>query len=316
MIFICRPQTDPFFNLAAEEFLLKNKTDDILMLWQSHPSVIVGKHQNTLAEVNIDYARENHIAVIRRISGGGTVYHDQGNINISLMTTVSKNKNLIDFKSFTRPIRDFLHQFELKTAFEGKNNLTINGKKFSGNSAHVFKNSVLHHGTLLYQTDLEKLEKVTRPNSKNIADKSIKSIRAHVTNIADFLSHPPSTDRFREDLKQFLKRHYSIHTERPLSKAEEQAIEKLATEKYKNWQWTFGYSPRYRIRQQYQTVYGTFQVDLEVNDGLIRQITLLFENKRLEKIEQKLLGKRHSKETLLPLLKGNRFSETIIETLF
>ncbi len=316
MIFIRLPRTDPFFNLAAEEYILRNSREDVLMLWQNEPSVVVGKHQNVVAEVNMDFVRENNIPVIRRISGGGTVYHDLGNINITQITTSGKQENLIDFRKFSQPVMDFLKQFGLKAAFEGKNNLVVNGKKFSGNSAHVFKNKVMHHGTLLYSTDLERLEKVIHPGSSHIVDKSIKSIRATVGNIADFLEHPVEISVFKARLEQFLIGYYHINKILDLSGEEQKAIEKLVQEKYRKWEWNMGYSPKYAIAGERDTEYGKFQVDLHVREGKITDIALFFEGKKLEKIEQKLLGQKHDKVHLRKILADNRFSEVIINTLF
>ncbi len=316
MIFIRRPQTNPYFNLAAEEFILKNSSEDVLMLWQSEPSVVVGKHQNTIAEVNMDFVRENNIPVIRRISGGGTVYHDLGNVNLTLVTTSAKQENLIDFRKFTQPVIDFLKQFHLDAVFEGKNNLTVKGKKFSGNSAHVFKNKVMHHGTFLYNTDLDRLEKVIHPGNGHIFDKSIKSIRATAGNIAGYLENPVTTETFMQRLELFLKDYYHISTTVDLTPEEQQAIEKLVEEKYSRWAWNMGYSPKYAIRGERDTEYGKFHVALEVKDGKIADIQLVFEGKKLKKTEQKLLGQRHDKLYLRKILADNRFSEITINTLF
>jgi lipoate-protein ligase A len=316
MIFIRRPQIDPFFNVAAEEFLLKNRADDLLMLWQNTPSVVVGKHQNVVAEVNLDFVRKNRIPVIRRISGGGTVYHDTGNINLSVITTVKKGNSPVDFRKFTRPVLAFVQQFGLEASFEGKNNLVINGKKFSGNSAHVFKNRVLHHGTLLYQTDLRRLEQIMHPDNGAITDKSVKSIRATVENLSEHLKNPPPLSVFFHQLKNHLKNHYAVTEETELTPEEQKAIEKLATEKYKSWQWNMGYSPKYTLRQQRRTPYGIFDVMLTVEEGHIAQLSLIYEGKRLEKIEQKLHGLKHDKEELERALSDNAFSQTIIQTIF
>ncbi len=316
MIFIRRPQTNPYFNLAAEEFLLRNSREDVLMLWQSEPSVVVGKHQNVMAEVNMDFVRENNIPVIRRISGGGMVYHDLGNINLTQISASRKTDQLIDFRKFTQPVIDFLKQFHLEALFEGKNNLTVNGKKFSGNSAHVFKNRVMHHGTFLYDTDLSRLEKVIHPGNNHITDKSIKSIRATVGNISEYLESPISTEAFMQRLELFLKDYYHISTTVDLSPEEQQAIEKLMEEKYTRWEWNVGYSPKYVIRGERDTEYGKFHVALKVREGKIADIQLLFEGKQLEKTEQKLLGQKHDKIHLQKILAGNRFSEVIINTLF
>lgn len=316
MIFVRRPQTNPFFNLAAEEYFLKNSREDVLMLWQNEPSVVVGKHQNVLAEVNMDFVRENNIPVIRRISGGGTVYHDLGNINLTQISSSRKMDQLIDFHKFTQPVIDFLKQFGLEASFEGKNNLTVNGKKFSGNSAHVFKNKVMHHGTFLYDTDLDKLEKVIHPGNSRIVDKSIKSIRTTVRNIADYLENPVTTETFRQRLELFLKDYYHMSTTVDIASEEQQAIEKLVEEKYTRWEWNTGYSPKYSIRQERDTEYGKFNVALEVKEGRITNIQLVFEGKPLEKIEQSLLGQKHDKTHLRKILTDNRFSEVIINTLF
>ncbi len=316
MIFIRRPQTNPYFNLAAEEYFLRNSREDVLMLWQNEPSVVVGKHQNVMAEVNMDFVRENNIPVLRRISGGGTVYHDLGNINLTQISASRKVDQLIDFRKFTQPAIGFLRQFGLEASFEGKNNLSVNGKKFSGNSAHVFKNRVMHHGTFLYNTDLDRLEKVMHHGNSHITDKSIKSIRATVENIAVYLENPVTTETFMKRLELFLKDYYHMSTTVNITPEEQQAIEKLVEEKYTRWEWNVGYSPKYSIRQEQDTEYGKFNVTLKVKEGKIADIQLLLEGKQLEKTEQKLLGQKHDKTDLWKILAGDHFSEVIINTLF
>lgn len=316
MIFIRRKQNNPFFNLAAEEFILKNSHEDVLMLWQNTPSVVVGKHQNTLAEVNMDFVRENNIPVIRRISGGGTVYHDLGNINATLMTTADKQENLIDFRKFTQPVIDFLKQFHLNAVFEGKNNLIVNGKKFSGNSAHVFKNKVLYHGTILYDSDLERLEKAIQSNTGHIHDKSIKSVRATVGNLVDYFEYPLTTEAFAQRFELFLKDYYHINSTGDLTSDEQHAIEDLVRKKYSRREWNVGYSPKYVFRSERNTEYGKFHVEMEVKEGKISHIRLFFEGKELKNIEQKLLGQWHDKVHLRHILSDNHFSEVIINNLF
>ncbi len=316
MIFVRRPQTNPYFNIAAEEYFLKNSSEDVLMLWQSESSVVVGKHQNLMAEVNMDFVREKNIPVIRRISGGGTVYHDLGNVNLTLIQTMEKQDNLIDFRKFTQPVIDFLRQFGLEAYFAGKNNLLVNGKKFSGNSAHVFKNRVMHHGTFLYHTDLDKLEKVIHRGNSHITDKSIKSIRATVENISCYLENPVTTETFVQQFALFLKDYYHIGTTVDLKPEEQQSIEKLVEEKYSRWEWNMGYSPKYSIRHEQDTEFGKFQVALLVKEGKIADIQLTLRGIPLEKTALKLMGQKHEKIHLQKILAGNRYSEIIINTLF
>ncbi|HEY9115846.1 MAG TPA: lipoate--protein ligase family protein, partial [Bacteroidales bacterium] len=202
MIFIYQPETDPFFNIAAEDFLLKNSPDDFIMLWQNKPSVIIGKHQNTFAEVNLDFVNKNNIPVIRRMSGGGTVYHDLGNINFTMITSENNPEKLIDFRKFTEPLILFLKSLGIEAAFESKNNLKVNGKKISGNSAHVKKDKIMHHGTLLFNTNLRNLENSIKPPKTNITDKAVKSVRATVTNISKELDDKMPIEKFRFELQR------------------------------------------------------------------------------------------------------------------
>ena len=269
MIFITRPQTSPLFNIAAEEYVLKYFDEDVLMLWQSAPSVVVGKHQNLVAEVNLGYVRREGIPVIRRVSGGGTVFHDFGNLNYTLIRTEENRERLIDFKRFSTPVMEFLKIKGLSPKFEGKNNLVINGKKFSGNSAHVFKNRVMHHGTLLFNTDLDKLDMVIRPSEAQIADKSVKSVRATVLNLSEVL--PGFTfSRFRDELTAFMKKYHDIKTVYDFSEKDIAAINKLVNDKYGTVQWNYGYSPAYEFRN---SVEG-HRLCLKVKNGIIEEIEI------------------------------------------
>jgi len=269
MIFINRKETNPYFNIAAEEFALKHFDEDVLMLWQSAPSVIVGKHQNLIAEVNLGYTHKHNIPVIRRISGGGTVYHDLGNLNYTLIRTEADRERLIDFNRFSTPIVEFLKTMGLKAGFEGKNNLVLYGKKFSGNSAHVFKNRVVHHGTLLFNTDLNELEKVIRPVKASIKDKAVKSVRATVTNISE---HIPDINYniFSQNLTQFLIDYYSIDNIYSFSTQDVKSINKLVDDKYLSPDWNYIYSPAYEFEKSFEGNY----LKIFVKKGLIESVEM------------------------------------------
>ncbi len=316
MIWIERPHTDPWFNLAAEEFILKHYKDDLLMFWQNTPSVVIGKHQNTVAEVDTNFTETNQIPVIRRISGGGTVYHDLGNINYTLIRSATKNEFPVDFKAFTRPLIEFLKTHELNAHIEKKNNLRIGNKKFSGNAAHVFKNRVMHHGTILFETNLETLEKVIQPQPDQFTDKAIKSIRTEVVNLNELLPKATTINVFKSQFKEFLLQYFKIKSLHQLSEEETAKIKDLAETKYKSWEWNMGYSPKFSIHKELKTPYGLIRVKLQIKAGIIEALDLFFEDKKLIKIEEQLLHQTYRKTELLKILASNRFSETLINALF
>ncbi|MCF6170954.1 MAG: lipoate--protein ligase [Bacteroidales bacterium] len=300
MIFIERPETNPFFNIAAEEYVLKYFEEDVLMLWQSEASVVVGKHQNTLKEVNLDFIRQNNVLVIRRISGGGTVYHDLGNLNYTLISTGSSPEKLIDFHKFTAPVRGFLKTLGIQSEFEGKNNMTIKGRKFSGNSAHVFKKRVMHHGTLLFETNLERLEKSILPGGANIRDKAVQSVRATVGNIAEHLPADYSIEQFKNSFKRFLLAYFHISEIRPLSPADKAAINKLADEKYKQWKWNYGYSPAYTFQNEVDGL----SLKLAVKNGIIIEVEIDGELGGKMLLQEKLVGLAHHPKEITDLIEA------------
>jgi len=240
------------------------------MFWQSSPSVIIGKHQNTMAEVNINFINKNNIPVIRRISGGGTVYHDEGNINYTIITSSENRDKLIDFVEFTKPIIGFLDSLGLKAVYEGKNNLTIVGKKFSGNSAHVFKNRILNHGTILFNTNLDNLESAINHSNYKIKDKSVRSIRANVANILPQLTQAISINLFKEKLINYFKNYFSISSINQLSESDATEINKLIENKYKLWDWNYGYSPSYT----YSNKLNNNTLSMNIKKGIITNISL------------------------------------------
>ena len=186
MLCIKDSHTDPYFNIAADEYALKYLEDDCFMLWRNEPSIIVGKHQNTLAEINVDYVMKNNIKVVRRISGGGAVFHDLGNLNFTFVKNAGEDAQG-DFRKFTQPILDVLQSMGINAKFEGRNDLTIDGKKFSGNAESIWKNRVLHHGTLLFSAVMTDLSAALKVNPLKFQDKAVKSVRSRVTNISEHL---------------------------------------------------------------------------------------------------------------------------------
>jgi len=288
MLLIKNILTDPFFNIAAEEYLLKESRDDIFMLYVNEPSIIVGKHQNALAEVNIRLATENNIPVIRRISGGGTVYHDGGNLNFSFITN-GREGQLIDFRKYTKPIIEILQNSGIGARFEGKSDIKLNGLKISGNAEHVYKDRVLHHGTLLISSDLKRLAIALEVSPDKYKDQAIKSIRSKTTNIGDLLV--PSNnkiDDIQNQIISYLNKDQNYGTFE-FSNKDIEAIKNLIYQKYDTWDWNFGYSPPYEFRNRISIDGKKTKIQLKVEKGIIKEVNIKGEHK----FQEYLRGIRH-----------------------
>jgi len=315
MIFIERNETNPYFNIAAEEYALRNFKDDILMLWESKDSVVLGKHQNAFAEVNYPYLIKNRIPLIRRISGGGTVFHSRANLNITVIRTSDEQSGLIDFREFTRPLMEFLAGFGIETKFEGKNNLTVEGLKFSGNSAHIFKNRVLHHGTILFDANLDFIEEIVNENNGGFKDKAIKSVRAEVTNLKPYFNKDIGFSEFKEQLKKHLLKEYNINEVRTFTKLDKNEILRLMQERYKSWDWNFGYSPAFEFNNEIAVEAEVFRCKLKLKNAKILDAEIHVNTSRLSEIEKALKQKKFSQvairtalfETGLPAEEINKY---------
>jgi lipoate-protein ligase A len=226
MLLLQQTSTNPYFNIAAEEYLLKNFSDDIFTLYINEPSIIVGKHQNTLAEINQEFVRSQSIKVVRRLSGGGTVYHDLGNLNYSFIANGSEGK-LVDFKKFTQPIVDVLLHLGIDAQLGGKNDIRIGERKISGNAEHIYKNRVLHHGTLLFSSELDNLNESIRVNPSTYTDKSVKSIRSNVANISDYLKDKITINEFAALVVNQIKQTIPNCSSYNLTKNDNSAINRL-----------------------------------------------------------------------------------------
>jgi lipoate---protein ligase len=314
MLIVERPQTDPYFNLAAEEYLLKNMEDDCFMLWQNEPSVIIGKHQNALAEINLSFIREKGIPVVRRISGGGTVYHDLGNLNFSFIQKGRPGK-LVDFSRFLKPITEVLKEMGLPAKHEGNNDIRVNGLKISGNSEHVHRNKVLHHGTLLFNTDLAVLGELLHIKQGAYKDKSVQSVRSQVANISDFIKYPLTIQQFHDRIINFMKQKEKDLQLYSLSIGDVGAVNRLSLEKYQTWKWNFGYSPDYIFKNKIIHQGSEYSIEMEVRRGIIHFIQL-YENDKIALkdnfIKNLFIGANHNIEELEErIIKLNLNAETL-----
>lgn len=300
MLCIHNKSTEPYFNMAVEEYLFKNFTEDIFMLWRNDNAIIVGKHQNTLAEINFNYVREKGIKVVRRLSGGGTVFHDLGNLNFTFIIN-GENSSLVDFKKYTLPILEVLEKLGINAKFEGRNDLTIEGKKFSGNAVHVFKNRVLQHGTLLFASEMKDISEALNVDPMKFTDKSVKSVRSRVTNISDHLMASLSLDEFTEMIMSHIKEKYSDAVEYKISGEDAKIIQKLADEKYSTWEWNYGYQAKYNFDKKFRTNGGSIQIQLDVDHGIIKTCKIYgdyFNEAETEEIEQAIINTRHEEGSL------------------
>lgn len=301
MLCIIRHETDPYFNLAAEEYVLKNFTKDCFMLWRNEPCIIVGKHQNTLAEINLGYVKKNNIKVVRRLSGGGAVFHDLGNLNFTFIKTVEPGGDLVDFHKFTIPILDVLRKLHINAEFAGRNDLVIDGKKFSGNAEHVYKSRVLHHGTLLFSAVMSDLINALNVDPSKFTDKAVKSVKSRVTNISEHLTQKLDVLEFRDLIMKDITESTPDAVEYSFTDADKEAIAKLRDEKYSKDEWNYGYSPVYTFTKKIKTTGGHVEAALVVENGIIKQARFygdFFHIHDPSDIENALVGSHHEEKEM------------------
>ena len=301
MLCIIRHETDPYFNLAAEEYALTAFDRDCFMLWRNAPTVIVGRHQNTLAEIDVEYVRAAGLPVVRRLSGGGAVFHDLGNLNYTFITAAADGQARIDFRRFSQPILDALLDMGVPAEFQGRNDLTIDGRKFSGNAEYVGGGRVLHHGTLLFAARMSDMAAALRPDPAKFADKAVKSVRSRVTNISDHLPEPMTVLEFRDRLMAHVMATTPGATAYSFTAADVAAITQLREAKYATWEWNYGRSPAYNFRKAVRTPGGTVEAALDVSNGLIAAARFygdFFNRRNPEEAAAALIGVPHREEAL------------------
>lgn len=304
MYIIDSPSNDAYFNIATEEFLLgRFPEEDLFLLYVNAPSIIVGKFQNTLAEIDADYVRENNIKVVRRMSGGGTVYHDLGNLNFSFHTLLGQY-DFMDFSVFTKPVLAVLNKLGIPAVLQGRNDLLVDGKKFSGNAKLARQGKMIQHGTILLDSEMEILAKALTVNPLKFVDKATKSTRSRVTNLIDYLPTPLTTNELKELLTVEIIKNNPSAKPYQLTPEDIAGIEKLVKEKYETWDWNFGFSPNYNFKKGLKIPAGFIEVHLDVVKGSIEKAKIFgdfFAAKPIEEFENKLIGQKHDKDSLYTL---------------
>lgn len=313
MRYIESTNTDPRFNLALEQYAFDTLSadQDIFMLWRNDNSIIVGKHQNTVAEVNAPFVQEKNITVVRRLSGGGAVYHDLGNVNFTFIVKVG-DLGAFDFASFCRPVMRALGEFGVTAEINGRNDMVIDGKKFSGNAQYCKKGRVMHHGTILYDSNLGIVgEALVVPKDK-IESKGLKSVRSRVANVRDYMSEDVPVERFMSELKSAMLRERAMQ-EYSLTKDDIAAVEKIQHEVYNTWEWNYGKSPAYNIiKQRWVEGCGKIEVHMNVEGGVIMDIAFFgdyFGNANASDLAPILVGRRLKAEELRKALSNISIGE-------
>ena len=283
--------TDPFYNLALEQFAFDRlgRENSFFMLWQNHNSIIIGKHQNTIEEINEVYVKEHGITVARRLSGGGAVYHDLGNLNYTFISgdepgagdrrltdpkSLYKSKTTgIDFSAFCEPIRQALRSFGVPVEISGRNDMTVEGKKFSGNAQYIKQGRVMHHGTILYDSNLEVLSGALKPGNDKIESKGIKSVQNRVTNIRPYMKNDMPIADFWISLKESIGASLEMR-DYSLTGTDLMAVEELREKVYSQWSWNYGNSPPYTLRRVNRVEgCGKIEVLLDIGrEGIIKNM--------------------------------------------
>lgn len=299
MIYIESKSTDPYFNLALEEYVFDcmDKDKEYFILWQNDNTIVVGKYQNTAQEINQEFVDAHGIKVVRRLSGGGAVYHDRGNLNFTFIVDQTDGFDF-DFKRFAVPVVETLKGLGIKAEFTGRNDLVIDGKKFSGNSQYIKNGRVLHHGCIMVNSNLINVADALSPKEAKFESKSAKSVRSRVTTIAENSPVPITAEEFKDALKTHVLEKAGEAAgqnfcEYVLKQEDIEKIEKLAEEKYSKWEWNYGKSGNYNYTRSCRYDFGIVEVNAQVEQGVIQDISItgdFFGDGQISDVEDALKG--------------------------
>lgn len=313
MFFVHNTCTDPYFNLALDEYLLTQKKDEFFTLWRNEPSVIIGRNQDALAEINFDFLQHNGIHLVRRMSGGGAVFHDLGNINFTYITPCEK-RDFFNFQRFASPILAALQSLGIDAQATGRNDLTIDGKKFSGNAQHLQHGRILHHGTLLYDSDFSYMQGTLNVSPDKLRGKGVSSVRSRVTNIKSHCPRSMNTGEFLEYMEQYILQYFPHITPYTLTEQDVIAVNQLADSKYRTDAWNLRHMGNYTYRKSGRFPSGGIDVALTVKDGNLTDVHFsgdFFGILDIAALEHKLAGLSHDPAALRQALEGTDLSDYI-----
>lgn len=315
MYYIENNSVNPRYNLAFEEYvysLLSTCQEKFILLWRNEPSIIVGRFQNTAGEINAPFVKENNINIVRRITGGGAVYHDLGNLNYTFAVP-NDSENPFDFQKHTQPIIDVLQSLGVKAEFNSRNDLSIDGKKFSGNAQHMDKKRLLHHGTLLFNTDLDVLSQALNVSEDKFISKAAKSVRSRVTNILPWLPRKITIETFRNAILDQMDKKEGVKTY-PLTQDDHKKIKKLMEDKYNTWEWNWGKSPEYTEKKSHRFDAGKVEAYFNIKEGTIIGCQFFgdfFGDENIDVLENHLLNCPYEESAL-----KERLSSVLVEKYF
>lgn len=268
MRYLRNPHTNPYYNMAFDEFCLESLPIDepVFYLWQNRPAVIVGYNQEVNTEVNLEYLKANDIALVRRVTGGGAVYHDLGNLNY---TIVGRSEDLErDYPEYASLMMKALQALGIPATLSGRNDILVGGKKVSGFAKRVCKNRLMVHGTLMFDVDLDKLTQVLSPSATKLQSKGIASVRSRVANLREYLPEIADIQAFSQRLEEILSCNYK-DAEYKLSEDDLAHIQKLTDEKFATWEWNYGHSPKATLTHSARLACGTVEVHLTLKENRI-----------------------------------------------
>lgn len=298
MRYLKNPSTNPYFNLALDEYAMKHIDcdEDFFFLWQNEPSVIIGKNQNTAEEINQKFIDEKGIKVARRVSGGGAVYHDIGNLNFTFVINVD-DPGKVNYKKFVQPVIDALASMGVKAEASGRNDILVDGLKISGNAQRMANGKLMHHGTLMFDVDVETLVEALNVDPDKITSKGVKSVRSRVTNIKEHLPEGTTLQQFWDALQFYLsnegKDEEIILTDEDIAKIEYEAVNRFGT-----WDWIYGASPEFNLKNSKRFPGGRIEVLMHVTDGRIDSVRFIGDYlgiEDVEAIEQRMQGTRFNR---------------------
>lgn len=296
--------TDPYINLALEEYVLRNfgEKDTFLLFYINEPSIIIGKNQNSIEEINRDYVEKNNIKVVRRLSGGGAVYHDEGNLNFSFITK-DDGDSFHNFAKFTEPVVKALNKLGVPAELVGRNDLLVEGRKISGNAQFFTQGRMFSHGTLMFNSEIEHVVEALNVSEEKIKSKGIKSIRSRVANIAEYLEEEMTMDQFKEHILLSIfdvERVEDVPTYE-LTEEDWEKVHEISRNRYQKWEWNYGKSPAYNVQASHKFPSGLLDVRLDVKKGIIENCKIygdFFGIGEIKDLEERLIGVRHQREAV------------------